>query len=69
MDKTIIRVIVEGGVVQDISNIPRDIVVEIRDYDTDQLPDPDDPSNYSKEDENGDIYWCTEWDSGNFGLT
>jgi hypothetical protein len=54
MDRIIITV--EGGLIQDIKNIPFGTVIEVRDYDTDWDEDKD-----LKEDEKGDKYTCVEW--------
>jgi hypothetical protein len=64
MDKKIINITVEGGVIQDISNIPDDISIEVHDYDCDTEPDPDDEYNSTKEDQNGDFYWESVWENG-----
>ena len=54
MNKIII--IVEGGLIQDISNIPHDIEIEVRDYDTDGADEEN-----TKKDSDGDEYLIGIW--------
>jgi len=61
MEKKKITVIVEGGVIQEILDIPDDITIEVHDYDVDTEPDEEDEFNNTVEDENGDYYWKSEW--------
>ena len=53
-----VRVILDGGIIQDIENIPGDITIEVYDYDTGDA-DPSD-SKLSK-DEKGDSVYITVW--------
>ena len=50
-----IVVIVSGGVIQDVRDIPADCLVEVHDYDCD-----DDDTTLDR-DENGDAYECIPW--------
>lgn len=61
MEKKKITIIVEGGVVQEILDIPDDIIVEVNDYDCDTEPDPNNIHNSTRVDTNGDYYWLSEW--------
>jgi len=57
-----IIVIVEGGLIQDISNIPKDIEIEVHDYDCDSEPDPNNKHNNTREDSDGAYYWQSTWE-------
>lgn len=61
MKKKKITIIVEGGIVQEILNIPDDIIILINDYDCDTEPNPNDPYNSTKIDSNGDYFWLGRW--------
>lgn len=54
-----ITVTVEGGVIQDISDIPPDVKVVVKDYDV-EGGDPED----MKTDDNGDEYFEGIWNEG-----
>lgn len=59
--KKIINVTVEGGVIQDISNIPNDISIEVHDYDCDEEDcDENDPV---ETDTDGNVYWKSVWEN------
>jgi len=62
-NKKLITVIVEGGCIQEILDIPDDVKIEVRDFDCDDLPDPDDEYNCARENEDGDIYWESMWEN------
>lgn len=55
-----IKITVEGGLIQDIENIPDNVVIEVRDYDNEGLT-PDDPW-YGK-DEEGRECAISEWEA------
>ena len=59
MKKHKILITVEGGVIQDISNIPENTEVEVYDYDCDEYPND---NNNVEVDEDGDEYWKSVWD-------
>ena len=52
-------IVVEGGLIQDIKNIPEGLEIEIRDYDADQYSYDD--LEAMKADEDGRRYFVTEW--------
>ena len=61
-----IIITVEGGLIQDIQDIPFGTVIEVRDYDTDggfvkATGEATGEDNNLREDERGDIYTCVEW--------
>ena len=54
-----ILVVFEGGLIQSVLNVPRGVVVEVRDYDTGQREVSAEDRIY--QDENGDFYHKSEW--------
>lgn len=62
MKKKIINITVEGGIIQNIDNIPEDIEVHVMDFDCDS--DPEEDSDHIRKNEDGDCYWFSVWDSG-----
>lgn len=60
MQKPII-VEVQGGVVQEVYNIPYGVKVEVRDFDIQNEMDPNEPEYYSKPYEGGT--YNSEWDT------
>jgi len=60
-----IIVIVEGGVVQNVFDIPQGVEVEVRDYDTDQREEGDRDGDIIRKDKAGDFYrvglWLPGW--------
>jgi len=56
-----ITIIVEGGVVQEINNIPEDITITLKDYDCDEEDcGEDDPV---ETDTDGNVYWKSVWEN------
>lgn len=62
MKKKIINITVEGGIIQNIDNIPEDIEVHVMDFDCDSGPE-DTLAGNIRENEDGDCYWFSVWDS------
>lgn len=60
MNKKIITITVEGGVIQSIDDIPEDIEVHVKDFDCDS--EPGEESNIQRN-EDGDCYWFSVWSS------
>lgn len=58
MTKKIITVIVEGGVIQDILDMPDDIQIHVKDFDCDSEPED---NGGVREDEDGNCYWFNIW--------
>lgn len=57
--KKIVEITVEGGVIQHIE-VPKGVVVQVRDYDVDS--DDIGDSDYDiRKDDNGDPYYYAEW--------
>jgi hypothetical protein len=55
-----IIIIVEGGIVQNVSGIPRGAAIEVHDYDTDgATPEEDDRL---RRDKDGDVYHLSSWE-------
>lgn len=66
MKKKIINITVEGGIIQNIDNIPEDIEVHVMDFDCDSEPEeyPEDAlAGNIRKNEDGDHYWFSIWDS------
>jgi hypothetical protein len=65
MDKQRIVIIVEGGVIQNIEDIPPNVIVEVRDYDTDtdDYEEGDNPGPGYRKDPMGDVYSLGEWEA------
>lgn len=55
-EKKKIVIIVEGGLIQEINNVPVDVVVEVHDYDT----DGSEPER-EETDKDGNNYLKSEW--------
>lgn len=58
MKKHKILITVDGGIIQDICDIPDNIEIEVHDYDCDEYETDD---NNVETDENGDEYWKSIW--------
>lgn len=56
--KHIILITVEGGVIQDISDIPPNVVVQIHDYDVEGIEE-----DKLRPDARGDLYYPMYWES------
>lgn len=60
-----IIIIVVGGVIQNVLDIPQDVEVEVRDYDTDQREEGDHGGDVICKDKAGDFYreglWLPGW--------
>ena len=55
-----IIITVEGGIVQNVSGIPRGAAIEVHDHDTDgATPEEDDRL---RRDKNGDVYHLSSWE-------
>lgn len=54
-----VLITVEGGVIQSIDNIPRDVVIEVRDFDVDDAGDP----HVRRSPESGDLYRESIWEN------
>ena len=52
-----INIIVEGGLIQQIYNIPKGIKIIVHDYDTDGIETDD-----TSKDQNGDVYVESTWE-------
>lgn len=59
MKKKIINITVEGGIIQNIDDIPEDIEIHVKDFDCDSEPEED--SDHIRKNEDGDCYWFNIW--------
>jgi hypothetical protein len=59
--KKIVQITVSGGVIQDVQ-VPKGVIVQIKDYDVDS-DDIRDPDYDIREDKDGDPYYYSEWTS------
>jgi hypothetical protein len=63
MEKHRIIITVEGGIIQDIRNIPPGIVIEVRDYDCEGIDEIGPLQPGTDRDEHGSVYAKGEWEA------